>query len=47
MDSVDNNTVYIGKNEIPIGNIYLDSFFNEFVIRKVFSNNKSSGKGLS
>ncbi len=27
IDSVDNNTVYIGKNEIPIGNIYRDFFF--------------------
>ena len=42
--SVDNNTVYIGKNEIPIGNIYRDSFFNEFVTRKVLSNNRSPGK---
>lgn len=37
IDSVDNNTVYIGKNEIPIGNIYRDFFFNEFVIRKILS----------
>lgn len=42
--SVDNNTVYIGKNEIPIGNIYRDHFFNEFVTRKVLSSNRSSGK---
>ncbi|PZR21723.1 MAG: DNA-binding response regulator [Flavobacterium psychrophilum] len=34
IDSVDNNTVYIGKNEIPIGNIYRDFFFNEFVTKK-------------
>ncbi|WP_276482385.1 LytTR family DNA-binding domain-containing protein [Paraflavitalea pollutisoli] len=33
IESVDNNTVYIGKNEIPIGNIYRESFFNEFVIK--------------
>lgn len=37
IDSVDNNTVYIGKNEIPIGNIYRDFFFNEFVTKKIFS----------
>ncbi|MFT3920151.1 LytR/AlgR family response regulator transcription factor [Cloacibacterium sp.] len=35
IDSLDNNTVYIGENEIPIGNIYRDSFFNEFVTKKV------------
>lgn len=35
IDSVDNNTVYIGKNEIPIGNIYRDFFFNEFVTKKL------------
>lgn len=33
--SVDNNTVYIGANEIPIGNIYRDFFFNEFVSKKM------------
>ncbi|HEY8958635.1 LytTR family DNA-binding domain-containing protein [Chitinophaga sp.] len=33
--SVDNNTVYIGANEIPIGSIYRDSFFNEFVTKKI------------
>lgn len=37
IDSVDNNTVYIGKNEIPIGNVYRDYFFNEFVTRKILS----------
>jgi len=37
IDSVDNNTVYIGKNEIPIGNIYRDFFFNEFVTRKILN----------
>lgn len=37
IDSVDNNTVYIGKNEIPIGNIYRDFFFNEFVTKKILS----------
>ncbi|MET3880468.1 LytTR family DNA-binding domain-containing protein [Chitinophaga sp. OAE865] len=33
--SVDNNTVYIGTNEIPIGNTYRDFFFNEFVTKKI------------
>jgi len=37
IDSVDNNTVYIGKNEIPIGNIYRDFFFEEFVTKKILS----------
>lgn len=37
IDSVDNNTVYIGKSEIPIGNIYRDFFFNEFVLKKIIS----------
>jgi len=37
IDSVDNNTVYIGKNEIPIGNIYRDFFFNEFVTKKILN----------
>ncbi len=35
IDSLDNNTIYIGENEIPIGNIYRDYFFNEFVTKKV------------
>lgn len=35
IDSVDNNTVYIGTNEIPIGSIYKDSFFSEFVTKKI------------
>jgi len=35
IDSVDNNTVYIGKNEIPIGNTYREFFFNEFVTKKL------------
>lgn len=35
--SVDNNTVYIGANEIPIGNIYRDLFFREFVTKKIVS----------
>jgi DNA-binding LytR/AlgR family response regulator len=33
--SVDNNTVYIGANEIPIGNIYRDYFFKGFVTKKI------------
>ena len=37
IDSVDNNTVYIGENEIPIGNIYRDYFFNEFVTKKILT----------
>ena len=35
IDSVDNNTVYIAKNEIPIGSTYRDFFFNEFVTKKI------------
>ncbi|WP_029292637.1 LytR/AlgR family response regulator transcription factor [Chryseobacterium hispalense] len=35
IESVDNNTVYIGINEIPIGNIYRDYFFDEFVTKKI------------
>ena len=37
IESVDNNTVYIGKSEIPIGNVYRDFFFDEFVTRKILS----------
>ncbi|WP_444660191.1 LytR/AlgR family response regulator transcription factor [Flavobacterium columnare] len=37
IESVDNNTVYIGKNEIPIGNVYRDFFFEEFVTKKILS----------
>jgi len=37
IDSVDNNTVYIRKSEIPIGNIYRDFFFNEFVTKKILN----------
>jgi DNA-binding LytR/AlgR family response regulator len=37
IDSIDNNTVYIGKSEIPIGNIYRDFFFNEFVTKKILN----------
>ncbi|VXB99660.1 Transcriptional regulator [Flavobacterium sp. 9AF] len=37
IESVDNNTVYIGKNEIPIGNVYRDSFFENFVTKRIVS----------
>lgn len=37
IESVDNNTAFIGKNEIPIGDIYRKFFFNEFVNKKLFS----------
>lgn len=35
VESVDNNTVYIGKSEIPIGNIYRDDFFNSFISKRL------------
>ena len=35
--SFDNNSVSIGNYEIPIGNVYRDSFFNEFVAKKVIT----------
>lgn len=37
IESVDNNTAFIGKNEIPIGDIYRKFFFSEFVNKKLFS----------
>lgn len=37
IDSVDNNTVYIKQNEIPIGNVYCDFFFDEFVTKRIIS----------
>lgn len=37
IDSVDNNTIYIGKVEVPIGNVYRDFFFNEFVTKKILN----------
>lgn len=37
VDSVDNNTVYIGRAEIPIGNVYRDYFFDEYVTKKLLS----------
>lgn len=32
--SFDNNTVYIDKHEIPIGNVYRTFFFDEFVTKR-------------
>ena len=37
IDSVDNNTIYVGKIEIPIGNIYRDFFFTEFVTKRILN----------
>ena len=37
IDSFDNNTIYIGQHEIPIGNAYRSCFFDEFVARKLLS----------
>ncbi|SEP40386.1 LytTR family DNA-binding domain-containing protein [Mucilaginibacter sp. OK283] len=37
IDSFDNNTVFIRKHEIPIGNAYRNYFFDEFVAKKLFS----------
>jgi DNA-binding LytR/AlgR family response regulator len=37
--SFDNNTVYIDKNEIPIGNVYRSYFFDEFVTKKMLGRN--------
>ena len=35
--SFDNNTVFIQKHEIPIGNAYRSYFFDEFVMKKLLS----------
>ncbi|MBC7937797.1 MAG: response regulator transcription factor [Rhizobacter sp.] len=35
--SFDNNTVFTGKHEIPIGNTYRDYFFENFVNKKLMS----------
>ncbi len=35
--SFDNNTVFIGKHEIPIGNAYRSNFFDDFVAKKLLS----------
>ncbi|RNA63479.1 DNA-binding response regulator [Chryseobacterium nematophagum] len=37
IDALDNNTVYMEKNEIPIGNMYRDYFFSEFVTKKLLN----------
>jgi DNA-binding LytR/AlgR family response regulator len=37
IESFDNNTIYIGKHEIPIGNTYRNYFFDEFVAKKLLS----------
>lgn len=34
--SFDNNSVYIQKNEIPIGDVYRSYFFDEFVKKRMF-----------
>ncbi|WBV57885.1 hypothetical protein ACNFU2_05725 [Chryseobacterium sp. PTM-20240506] len=41
INSLDNNTIYMKENEIPIGNIYRDYFFKEFVTKKMLGNNTS------
>jgi DNA-binding LytR/AlgR family response regulator len=35
ISSFDNNTVYIGAHEIPIGNVYRNYFFDEFVAKRM------------
>jgi DNA-binding LytR/AlgR family response regulator len=37
ISSFDNNTVYILQHEIPIGNVYRNYFFDEFVGKKLIS----------
>ncbi len=37
IDSFDNNTIFIGQSEIPIGNAYRSYFFDEFVTKKLLS----------
>ncbi|MCF0075302.1 LytTR family DNA-binding domain-containing protein [Dyadobacter sp. CY261] len=37
IDSFDNNSIYIGKNEISIGNAYRSYFFDEFVTKKLLT----------
>jgi DNA-binding LytR/AlgR family response regulator len=37
VESFDNNTIFIRKHEIPIGNTYRDHFFEEFVAKKLLS----------
>lgn len=44
IESLDNNTVYIRESEIPIGTIYRDFFFNEYVTKKMLNKSKSATK---
>lgn len=37
IESFDNNTIFIHKHEIPIGNTYRTYFFDEFVSKKLLS----------
>ncbi|HEY4064318.1 MAG TPA: LytTR family DNA-binding domain-containing protein [Puia sp.] len=37
LTSIDNNTVFIQKHEIPIGNAYRNYFFDEFVTKRMLS----------
>ena len=37
INSFDNNTIFIGQSEIPIGNAYRSYFFDEFVTKKLLS----------
>lgn len=37
VESFDNNTIFIHKHEIPIGNTYRNYFFDEFVSKKLLS----------
>jgi len=39
VEAIDNNTIYIGKNEVPIGNMYREFFFDSFVSKKLFKRN--------
>jgi DNA-binding LytR/AlgR family response regulator len=42
VSSFDNNTVYIQKNEIPIGNVYRSHFFDQFVSKKILGRGNQS-----
>lgn len=37
VSSFDNNTIFIGQHEIPIGNAYHTAFFDDFVNKRLFS----------
>lgn len=37
IDSFDNNDIQIGKHEIPIGGVYRNDFFDNFVMKKMLS----------